>query len=369
MRPLRAFVLLLICGAVHAATLKDVLPMPKASAPAKPAVAPPQIVRFIAFGDAGSGSGAQAAVAQAMAEVCSTRGCDFAVMLGDNIYPDGVHSARDPQFETKFEEPYDDLDMPFFLTLGNHDNGADSAHNRYGDFQVEYSKRTDRASDKWHMPARYYSFTAPLSDAPIRYEGAAPLVDFFALDSTPLAPYADDPDPKWNAEKYGAAELAWLQSALKESKAIWKIAFAHHPYVSDGGHGSAGHYLVRGAASRFAGGKIWRDLLEKSICPAGVDLMLQGHDHDLEWLKPVSACGKTEFVTSGAGGAQLTPLFNNSQPIYWQQGNRYGFFWFEVDRTHLRGAAFALDEDAELPRDDEGKPKPAFERTLTKKSS
>jgi tartrate-resistant acid phosphatase type 5 len=335
---------------------------------ATPPVIPQQAVRFVAFGDAGSGSGGQAAVAQAMSEVCVVRGCDFAVMLGDNFYPDGVRSARDPQFETKFEEPYEALDLPFFAVLGNHDNGGNGSRNRDGEYQVEYAKREDRPSDRWRMPARYYKFSAPLASA-VRAEPveARPLVDFFALDSTPLAPYVDDPDPKYKPERYGATQLVWLQQALRDSKAVWKIAFAHHPYVSDGGHGSAGRYLVRGATSRNADGKLWRDLLEKSICPAGVDLMLQAHDHNLEWLKPVAACGKTEFVTSGAGGAQLTPLFNNSQPMYWQQAGRFGFFWFEVKPAQLKGAAFALDEDAELPRNEDGQPKPTFERTLQKK--
>ena len=323
-----------------------------------PYASDPQTVRFIAFGDAGAGTGAQYAVAQAIKEVCDVRGCDFAVLLGDNIYPDGVHSARDPQFETKFEEPYADLKFPFFVALGNHDNGEDSAHNRYGDFEVDYAKRKDRKSDKWHMPARYYAFSAPIASAP-----GKSIVDLFALDSSPLAPYADDPDPKWKPEVYGVAQLQWLQAALKRSSAPWKIAFAHHPYVSDGGHGNAGHYLARHPASRNVDGKPWRDLLEQTVCKSA-DLMLAGHDHDLEWLKPVSACGKTEFVISGAGGAELTGFYNNSNPIWWQHSGRYGFFWFEATRDQLRGDAFVLDNMARLNRDRDGKPVATFERTL-----
>src|SRR5690242_20330024 len=86
----------------------------------------PATVRFVAFGDAGAATGAQFAVAQAMADVCKARGCDFALELGDNIYPEGVRSADDPQFETKFETPYEALKMPFYVALGNHDNGSDS---------------------------------------------------------------------------------------------------------------------------------------------------------------------------------------------------------------------------------------------------
>ncbi len=343
----RLLPLALLCLAAHADA-------------AAPAPAPKETVRFVALGDAGSGRVGQMAVAQAMSEVCATRGCDFAVMLGDNFYPDGVHSAHDRQFETKFEEPYEELDIPFFAVLGDHDNGEDGAHNRYGDYQVEYSRRQDRSSDKWHMPARYYQFNAPTN-------ASRSLVEFFALDSTPVAPSADDPDPTWKAEAYAEKQLSWLQKALKASTAVWKIAIAHHPYVSGGGHGSAGRYLVRSPTSRHAGGKLWRDLVDKSICAAGVDLMLQAHDHDLQWLKPVAACGRTEFVTSGAGGAQVTALFSKDQAAFWQQGGRYGFFWFELDRTRLTGAAFALDEDAELPRDEDARPKPVFMRTLCRR--
>ena len=100
----------------------------------------------------------------------------------------------------------------------------------------------------------------------------------------------------------------------------------------------------------------WRDLLEKSICPAHVDLMLQGHDHDLEWLKPVKECGRTEFVTSGAGGAELTGFYNNVDPIWFQRAGRYGFFWFEVTAEKLKGIAFTLDAS--------NAPQKAFERVL-----
>jgi tartrate-resistant acid phosphatase type 5 len=300
------------------------------------AKSPLSAVRFIAFGDAGAASGAQYAVAEAMSAVCAARGCDFAVMLGDNFYPAGVRSADDPQFETKFEDPYEPLAMPFFAALGNHDAGEPATHLAYGDFQVAYSQRTDRRSDKWRMPARYYQFAAPLRND-------APYVDLFALDSTPLTPYAEDPDPKWRPETYGAAQLQWLQEALGRSTAPWKIAFAHHPY---------------------ADGPQWRRFLEQSVCPAGVDLLLQGHDHVLRWLKPVAACGKTEFITSGAGGAQLT-FIEDDGAAYWQ-ASRYGFFWFEVTRERLTGAAFALSKSAEVVRDNHGRPRPAFERTLKK---
>ena len=37
-------------------------------------------------------------VAAAMQKFCEKNGCDLALMLGDNIHPQGVRSADDPQF-------------------------------------------------------------------------------------------------------------------------------------------------------------------------------------------------------------------------------------------------------------------------------
>ena len=316
-------------------------------------------VQFVAFGDSGSGSPAQLAVGRAMVEVCAARGCDFAVMLGDNFYPSGVSSADDPQFFSKFEQPYQALKIPFFVALGNHDNGGAGDQNQLGDHEVEYAHKADRPSQKWHMPARYYRFTAPLGSD-------APLAEFFALDSTPVAPFREDSREAWKPQTYGAAEFAWLHDALADSRARWKIVFAHHPYISNGGHGSAGRYLslTRTAASDFADGALWKHLLEENVCAAGVDLMLQGHDHDLEWLKPTPACGKTQFITSGAGGAELTPFFGFREPTFWQREGRYGFFWISIRESQMTVAAYVLDAELRLPHDDNRQPAYAFEQTM-----
>lgn len=97
--------------------------------------------RFVAFGDAGTGSERQIAVGNAMAEVCEARGCDFAVELGDNFYVSGVTSVDDAQFQQKFEIPYDKLKVPVFVTLGNHDNSrgpGEGSDNARGEHQVDY---------------------------------------------------------------------------------------------------------------------------------------------------------------------------------------------------------------------------------------
>lgn len=337
-----------------------------AAPPAAVAADADDTVRFLAFGDGGFGRPATQAVSRAMAQVCAARGCDFALMLGDNFYPSGVTRADDPQFETKFEQTYALLPVPVYAVLGNHDNGVngDGAHNQRGQFQVEYHYRRDRSSEKWRMPARYYQLAAPLD----RPEGAPPLAEFFALDSNPFAAYRMDPDPAWDYLRYGPGHLAWFKTVLAASRARWKIAFAHHTYVSNGVHGDAGHYPARGSPT--ARGWPWKAFVDRSVCARkDVDLVFQGHDHDLQWIKPLPHCGKTQFFVSGAAGGP-SPITRRNVETYWQQGRAYGFFWIELRRDEMTGAAYTLNPtDARphpfsLPLDAQGRPQAAFEQRL-----
>ena len=115
------------------------------------------VVRFIALGDGGEGNDAQHIVADMAAEVCAQRGCDFALYLGDNIYDSGVDSIHDPQFDTKFEIPYQPLDFPFYVVLGNHDLGGDGLGLDLDPDKALYEINYSKYSDKWDMEAAYYT--------------------------------------------------------------------------------------------------------------------------------------------------------------------------------------------------------------------
>lgn len=301
-----------------------------------------QSVSFVAFGDAGQQSGSgpstQTAVGDAMAQICAERGCDFALELGDNIYLSGVDSVEDEQWQTKFEQPYANFNYPIYAALGNHDNSngpGEGSGNAKGNFQVDY--HYSGKSTKWNMPARYYNFTWPT-------ESDSPIAEFFALDSNPLTAILPDPDPAFNFVTYGQEQQEWFGTALKESKAKWKIAFAHHPYLSNGLHGNAGNYdQIPDAVPVTASGKPWKDLLDATLCAEGADIFFQGHDHELQWLKPVEGCGKTQFVVSGAGEFPRPFADPERNETYWQQDETLGFFWFRLEENQLIGAAYILD--------------------------
>lgn len=279
----------------------------------------PEVVRFVAFGDAGFGNEAQRRLARAMESVCGRLGCDFALMLGDNIYMTGVDGPFDPQFVEKFERPYRNLSMPFYVVLGNHDvTRANPEGNDSGDFQVEYSTRPDRPSTKWTMPARSYSFT----------EGHA---FFAAIDMTR---YAD----AYDAPPEARASLAWLASETTSdafSSATWRVAFSHFPYASNGDHGSAGKY-----DGEEGKGKAVEDVVEEGVC-GRFDVYLSGHDHDMQWLMPRPECSGTELFVSGAG-AEARSL-DGDLPARFQRDEGPGFFWFELRGERMIVRAFDAD--------------------------
>jgi len=181
--------------------------------------AQPNTVRFIAVGDAGTGQASQYRVANAMRNKCELDGCDFVLLLGDNIYENGVESMSDAQFQTKFEQPFKYIDAPFYVVTGNHDYGGHGIGFVYDIekalYQVDYAGISPNS--KWRMPGRYYQF----SDQNIT---------FFGLDTTAQM-YGDD-----DLQRQEVAQ--WINDAQSE----WKIAFGHHPYKSNGPHGNAGSY-------------------------------------------------------------------------------------------------------------------------------
>ncbi len=333
--------------------------------PPTPVAAPK--VRFIAFGDAGRGNDNQNAVGAAMAQLCQLKGCDFALETGDNFYETGVGSVTDPQWQSAFELPYKDLNIPIYPALGNHDNAntevGEGLNNARGNFQVDYTA-SPGSSGKWQMPARYHSFTAPLN-APA---GAAPTVEFFCLDSSPLtATVLNLNEPAFNYLTYGPTQMQWFQAGLMASKAKWTIAYSHHPYISNGEHGNAGDF--DGAGMLPAGttdGQPWKDLMDQSACAMSLDFHIFGHDHDLEWLKPVASCNsKTEFILSGAGSDVRAFGDAARNPSYFQQDLAQGFFWFEVTDNSFVGETYVL-KDGKLQLTAAGQPMPSFTRTVTK---
>jgi hypothetical protein len=273
-------------------------------------------VRFVAIGDCGKGNAGQLEVATAVQAKCAQSGCDFVQLLGDNIYDSGVTSVDDPQWWTKFEQPYQNITLPFYSVLGNHDYGGNGTGNEpwRADVQVAYTLK----STKWRMPARYYGHTEPGTD-------------FFGLDT--------------NSAMFGqhAQQKQEVAAWIAQSTATWKLVFGHHPYRSNGPHGNAGSYenlplvpIVNGAGVK--------DLLDSVVC-GKVDLYISGHDHSLQWLE--ESCQGTELLVSG-GGSTNTDLPGQNPSFY--QSAKTGFLYVQITGKSLIGEFYDAQGKLEYSR-------------------
>jgi predicted phosphodiesterase len=245
-------------------------------------------VVLLAVGDTGTESQAQMQVASAMEGVCATHLCDAAFILGDVIYDKGVSTLEDTQFKTKFEVPYQALDIPFYIALGNHD------HLGCIECYIQYTS----LSSKWEFPSYYYK------------KSFGELVDVFVLDT----------------EIFDQAQAAWLEKKLLGSTSSWKIAVGHHPiYTNSKSYKEA--YPEKKA------------LLSQAICN-NFDVYLAGHSHDLEYIG--QKCD-VDHIVSGGGGASLYETLP-SQSLFSAQS--HGFVLLEAEQGTITISFF--NEKAEL---------------------
>ena len=265
-------------------------------------------VRFVVMGDTGEGNDDQYAVAAAVETLCAAQGCDFILLTGDNIYDEGAEDVNDSLWQTAFELPYANITQQFYPVLGNHDGGflGTGLDLFRGQVQVDYTAY----STKWNMPDRYYARSVEN-------------VDFYALD-TSIAFFQSLPIYDTMTEDQGI----WLTGELAASTSLWKIAYGHHPYYSNGPHGNAGNYEGLPEWTPFgAAGTGIKDFMEDYVC-GNVDLYISGHDHSRQWQ--VNTCSGTELIVSG-GGAKRTDI-EGSNPVYWEDtdDDMEGFVWIEI---------------------------------------
>jgi len=272
----------------------------------------PDAVRFVAFGDQGEGNEAQTMVANAAEVVCAERGCDFAMLLGDNFYDVGVTSAMDQQFIDKFETPYEGLDMRFYVVLGNHDYGTLANDWARGNYQVEYTQY----SDKWYMPHFWYTFSSESGGT-----------QFFMFDTARMM---------WNHDV--GDQRQWLANEMLTSTAYWKVAAGHHPYVSNGQHGNAGNYEGLDFLP-FVNGEEVKAFIDDLVC-GQAQIYLSGHDHNRQAFDPV--CG-TYFFVSGASAKTEEFVYRDENPTQWDDDTREGFLWIEIEGVEFTAAFYDLD--------------------------
>ena len=278
-----SFVTFVCCASAAPAGPAAVIGGERPGAPADAAVAPAQEIRlpnkpdslkFAVIGDNGDGEQRQYDVGKQMAAWHQRFPFELVVMMGDNIYG----SERPQDFVTKFEAPYKpllDAGVKFYASLGNHD------------------AREQRYYKHYNMDGKlYYSFKAPKQD-----------VRFFALEST-------YPEPE---------QIEWFRKELEGSNEKWKIGFWHHPLYSSG--------RTHGSETRL------RASLEPLLIKYNVSLVLSGHDHIYERIKPQS--GIAYFVVGSSGKLREGDLRKGSPLTAKGLDTDNAFMLMEIDGDDL----------------------------------
>lgn len=320
-------------------------------------------VDFLVFGDSGYftdkpiGSGLMP-TAQSMTAYCKNNECDFALMAGDNIYPDGMTGILGSNYDKEivqkaFMDPFGAMtsngeDFKIYVTLGNHDWGT----SRLGaDAQVNFME----ATDPFYMDGLFYSVSPPAAKGEL---------EIFVIDTTMLlAPtIIEEYDIGADGIPFGSGEfesagkeaalpvseadkgqLQWFEDALANSNAKWKIVLAHHP-------------LWESTGSKFDQSELLRESLRPIVCKYA-DVYVAGHQHTLEIHE--DKCGSKSdadtpllHIVSGAAGKARTL---NQNFIEWQSskfpdlqnkwhlGDSWGFGVIQIDGDDLEITMHATD--------------------------
>ncbi len=239
-------------------------------------------VTLFVLGDSGSGFQSQRAVANAMELRCKSRKPDGLLILGDVIYPMGVTSVDDDQWESKLFSVYggDCLgSVPIYPVLGNHDY--------HGSVAAWYEMAEQKS--RWQFPNRHYSIRFP------------DVVTIYGIDSYyPVG--IKDAIPDFGHKNSG-----------------WTIAMGHHPIISSS---------LAGGGHRGGGVRGWQ--LKRLLCD-NVDSYLAGHAHHLEYIT-IDDCGSDQYI-AGGGGAATYPINPTKNAEFAE--SEYGFLDLNFSATHM----------------------------------
>lgn len=219
--------------------------------------------RFLVFGDSGTGSATQLALAARMAE---SENPSLVLHTGDLSQESGTPEQLDANYLTVYAQLMGRA--PFFATPGNHDYYTDSG----------------KPCFSIHAPP---AAAAPAEDDGLYYSFDWGNVHFVSLNSN-LMEYRD------------AAErmLGWLERDLSSQKNFWKVVYFHHtPYPT-------GHHVSDPVSA----------LMRERVVPVleryGVQVVFSGHEHSYQRTFPLRngapvETGGTVYVTTGGGGGVL----------------------------------------------------------------
>lgn len=208
---------------------------------------------------------------------------------------DQVESAANESQYTSFLSPDLLRQIPFVATNGNHDVGS-KAYEQH--FNTPNTDRTAGAASSGTSSGGDYWFI-----------------------------YKDVLFMNINSNSRDASHIAWMNKVVEEhgDEAKWKVLAFHHSIYSSGPHSSDSDVADR------------RNVLPTAISNAGIDLVLQGHDHSYarsylirngEKADATEAAG-AESVVAGPGGVLYVTANSASGSKYYDLKNQ-NLWWLSA---------------------------------------
>lgn len=299
------------------------------------------MTRFVAFGDCGTASPQQKAIAYQV----SLQKPQFVLVTGDNVYNSGLAREYQLRFFPVYLSPEASPEkgaplmksIPFYMLVGNHDVQAYDldkfpdglAYFYYNDIPMNapVTESTVIASGQAQVVRAFEKATGGRYPRGANYSFDDGNVHIVCLDANP---YVNPLDPYL---------VEWLSNDLSGSKADWNIVSFHQP----GFNSSKAHY-------NYQQMRLLAPLMEK----LGVDLVLNGHVHNYQRTVPlkfkpkknelgdgyfISAEGRVDgvftldqqfdgvsnttpkgiiYIVTGAGGAGLYDAVISNNPDSWK---------------------------------------------------
>ncbi|WP_162300049.1 metallophosphoesterase [Kineobactrum sediminis] len=301
-------------------------------------------------------------VAWAMEDTCKQKGCQFAAMLGDNVYPDGGTLGADARFDSRryrdmLHKPFHTLgsgieNFTIYSVMGNHDWRISREATMS---QMLYLQE----HPSFYMPDYFYRVSPPATagdveifviDTEMLLASTTVYKDKLAADGSgrEVSDSEIDEFPAHAAPQTAAEQnmVDWLEHALATSAAKWKIVLGHHALWSGGG-------------SKFEKARALRKLFLPALC-RHADAYFSGDDHMLEiytdgcaGIEGAAAAPLPTMVTgAGAKWRPNHPAFIAQQEkkypgltTVWSRGPTWGFMYVTLDGEQMHIEAIVPDTD------------------------
>jgi hypothetical protein len=302
-------------------------------------------------------------VSEAMSNYCRDDAtCDFGLLLGDNIYPSGATLGADgfdddQRFKDILQDPFGNVGdvaggFLTYVTMGNHDW---ETSREGGLLQIEYLEN----APGFYMDGPYYTVKPPSANGEVELfivDTSIILADSEILEDTLNDDGSEGSTGVIEPFDYNTGELTegekqqpqWLENALKNSTAKWKLVVGHHPIWSSSG-------------SKFEQARVIREKLMPALCKYA-DAYFVGHEHTLEIH--TDSCEATlghpskkplVQILSGAGAKQR-PLHSSfmahqdkkypEHKAIFAAGLLWGFAHMQIENDTAKVKMISIPDDA-----------------------